>query len=96
MTLTKADITEVQVWIDRVRVNTDRAIALSKTLCLDDLTEGNSLFWALAKLAENVEESITQIDRLNSEIYECLIEIPVQNRKEFIGTIDLEKLNRNA
>ena len=82
MKMTEGDILKVQVWLDRIRVNADRAINLSDELRLDDLNEENSLFWALVKLAENVEESIIQLDKLNSDIFECLIEIPVKNTKD--------------
>jgi hypothetical protein len=70
-------ISKVEVWLDRMRVNAERAIDLSGNLSPDELDESNPLFWALAKLAENVEESITNLDELCPEIYGCLIEIPV-------------------
>ena len=79
MGMTKADIPQVQLWLDRMRVNADRAIELSEDLSFGDLGEENPSFWALAKLAENVEESIKKLDDLCSEIYDCLIEIPVRN-----------------
>lgn len=71
------DISKVEVWLERIKVNAERAIHLSGNLTLDELDESNPLFWALAKLAENVEESITKLDELCPGIYGCLIEIPV-------------------
>ena len=71
------DISKVEVWLDRIKVNAERAIHLSVNLTLAELDESNPLFWALVKLAENVEESITNLDKLCPGIYECLIEIPV-------------------
>ena len=79
MSMTRADIPKVQVWLDRMRINADRAITLSENLSPDGLKEDKPLFWALAKLAENVEESIKQLDDLCPKIYDCLIEIPVHN-----------------
>ena len=79
MSMTRADIPKVQVWLDRMRINADRAIKLSENLSPDGLKEDKPLFWALAKLAENVEESIKQLDDLCPKIYDCLIEIPVHN-----------------
>ncbi len=71
------DISTIEVWLDRMKVNSERALELSRKLSLAELDESNPLFWALAKLAENVEESITNLDKLCPEIYGCLIEIPV-------------------
>ena len=75
-----------------MRVNAERAIDLSGNLSLDELDESNPLFWALAKLAENVEESITNLDELCPEIYGCLIEIPVSGLPEQSEQLSWEAL----
>ena len=85
-------ISKVEVWLDRMRVNAERAIDLSGNLSLDELDESNPLFWALAKLAENVEESITNLDELCPEIYGCLIEIPVSGLPEQSEQLSWEAL----
>ena len=71
------EISKVETWLARMRVNVERALDLADKLSSTELDESNPLFWALAKLAENVEESIVQLNNLNTGIYECLIEIPV-------------------
>ena len=78
-----------------MRVNAERAIDLSGNLSPDELDESNPLFWALAKLAENVEESITNLDELCPEIYGCLIEIPVSGLPEQSETTILGSLERH-
>ena len=70
-------IATIEVWLDRMRANADRALTLAGELRYCELMEDNPSFWALAKLAENVVESIVQLDNLCKEVYECLIEIPV-------------------
>ena len=45
-----------------------RAIALSERTSPADTDEANDLFWALAKYAENVNESVVQLDGGNPEI----------------------------
>ena len=44
-------------------------------MSITDLDESNDLFWALVKYAENVEESIKQLDDINVNIYPALIEL---------------------
>ena len=85
-------ISTVEVWVDRMKLNAERAIDLSGNLSLDDLGESNPLFWALAKLAENVEESITELDKLCPGIYGCLIEIPVAGLPEQSEQLSWEAL----
>ena len=66
----------MKTWLDRAKVNCLRAIELSKLLNKDeDLHEDNDLFWALAKYAENVEESLKQLDKINAAVYPKLIEL---------------------
>lgn len=72
--MTKEDIVKVKTWLERMGTNVFRAISLSDRMSPDDLNEANDLFWALVKYAENVQESATQLDNINSEIYRKLIE----------------------
>ena len=44
-------------------------------MSLAEMTESNDLFWALAKYAENVEESVIKLDDLNKDIYPELVEL---------------------
>lgn len=71
-----AAVEEVRVWFGRILINANRAVSLASQMSIHDLTESNPLFWALAKYAENVEESITQLDNINKNILLCLVEIP--------------------
>ena len=86
------EISKVEVWLGRMKVNAERAIELSGKLSCTELDESNPLFWALAKLAENVEESIVQLDKLCKKIYGCLIEIPVSGLPEQSEQLSWEAL----
>lgn len=75
-------IHKVSVWFDRMCLNAHRAAQLASQLQPSDLHEDNHLFWALAKYAENVTESIKQLDNLNKTILPLLVEIPVDSEVE--------------
>ena len=72
--MTKKKIAQVRTWLKRMQENASRAIDLSHRMSFDDLSESNDLFWALAKYAENVQESAKQLDCINKKIYPELIE----------------------
>ena len=76
------DIAKVETWLCRMQTNTKRTIDLAGKMSLDEMQESNPMFWALAKLTENVEESIVQLDNLHSQVYETLMEIPVSGLSE--------------
>ena len=78
----EAAIREVRTWFERMLTNAHRALDLASRMSLDDCNESNDLFWALAKYAENVQESITQLDSINNNILPRLIEIPVKSEAE--------------
>ena len=73
MTIEK--IAEVKTWLERMQVHAERAISLSGRTSPEDMSESNDMFWALAKYAENVEESAVQLDEINKDIYTELIEL---------------------
>ena len=73
--MTKEKIAEVRMWLERMQTNATRAIDLSRRMSPADLNESNDLFWALAKYAENVQESIVKLDDINGRIYPALIEL---------------------
>ncbi len=75
-------IRDVGTWFERILTNAHRALDLASRLSVDDCNESNDLFWALAKYAENVQESITQLDRINNKILPRLIEIPIESEAE--------------
>ena len=72
--MTQQSVSDLIVWLDRMRENTARAIELSESLTADTLSEDNPLFWALVKCVENAQESAKQIDRINYRFFEELIE----------------------
>ena len=51
-----------------------------------DMDESNDLFWALTKYAENVEESLVQLDAVNPRVYPALIELSGPTWKGLKGT----------
>ena len=66
--MTKEEIVKVRTWLERMGINVYRAINLSERMSPDDLNDSNDLFWALVKYTENVQESATQLDNINSKI----------------------------
>ena len=73
--MTEGMVAEVKVWLERMRDQAGRAVSLSERLSPSDMDESNDLFWALAKYAENVQESIVKLDDINKRIYPELIEL---------------------
>ena len=73
--MTEGMVAEVKVWLERMRDQAGRAVGLSERLSPSDMDESNDLFWALAKYAENVQESIVKLDDINKRIYPELIEL---------------------
>ena len=73
--MTKEKIAEVKTWLERMRDHAARAVSLSEGMSATDMDESNALFWALAKYAENVQESILKLDDINEGIYPELIEL---------------------
>ena len=90
--MNKKDIATVEEWLGRMKVNAERAMEFSGNVSLAELNDSNPLFWALAKLAENVEESITKLDEVCPEVYGCLIEIPVSGLPEQSEQLSWEAL----
>ena len=73
--MTREKISEARTWLERIRLNATRAVKLSQRMSPVDVDESNDQFWALAKYAENVQESIVQLDKINKNIYPALIEL---------------------
>ena len=74
--MTLAKRTEVRDWLDNMNRFLERAIDLSQRMNSSNLDESDDLFWALVKHAENVQESMLQLDRINPTILLALNEIP--------------------
>jgi len=73
--MTAPRIAEVKTWLERMGAQLGRAINLSQRMSPEDLDESSDLFWALAKYAENVQESVVQLDRVNTKVYPALVEL---------------------
>ena len=65
-----------------------RAITLFERMAPDELNDSNDRFWALAKYAENVQESVKELDRVNCKIYPALIEFEEKTWKDLKGMRD--------
>ena len=76
--MTSAQVDEVKTWINRMREYAAKAIKLAERMSYAEMHETNDLFWALAKYAENVEESAIQLDQVNTQIYPALIEMDME------------------
>ena len=74
--MTSDEISKVQEWLGRIHQFAMAAVDLSNQMTISDMSEADHRFWTLVKYAENVEESITQLDKLNKRILPCLVEIP--------------------
>ena len=76
--MTPQKLDDVRGWLMEMRTFTDKAISLAGKLDGTTLSAEDDLFWALVKYAENVQESIKQLDDLNRSIFPVLEEIPIQ------------------
>ena len=74
--MTKEILAKVEAWLGEMRIFTNRAMSLAGRLDGETLSKDNDLFWALVKYAENVQESIKQLDNMNKSILPALEEIP--------------------
>ena len=74
--MTLAKRTEVRDWLYNMNRFLERAIDLSQRMNSSNLDESDDLFWALVKHAENVQESMLQLDRINPTILLAWAEIP--------------------
>ena len=74
--MTVAKLSEVRDWMDNMNCYLEKAIELSKRMDCSKLDESDDLFWALVKYAENVQECILQLDKINRTILPALDEIP--------------------
>ncbi|MDE0129870.1 MAG: DUF86 domain-containing protein [Gammaproteobacteria bacterium] len=83
--MTADRIAEVKTWLERMGAQLGRAIDLSKRMSPEDLDESSDLFWALAKYAENVQESVVQLDRVNAKVYPALVELGEETWKGLKG-----------
>ena len=72
----EAKIQTVKEWLTRMQIHLEKAIALSEKIGPTQFDENSDFFWALVKYAENVQECVTQLDKINKSIFRCLIEIP--------------------
>ena len=71
----------VKDWLSEMKNFADRAISLAGKLDSGNLRKEDDLFWALVKYAENVQESIKQLDDLNGSILPALEEIPAEPKE---------------
>ena len=83
--MTEERVAEVKTWLVRMRDHAGRAVSLSEGMSPSDMDESNDLFWALAKYAENVQESIVKLDDINKRIYPELIELDEDTWKGLKG-----------
>ena len=83
--MTSSRIAKVKTWLERMGVELGRAIHLSSRMSRDDLDESSDLFWALAKYAENVQESVVQLDNANTNVYPALVELSKEKWKGLKG-----------
>ena len=74
--MTVAKVNEVRDWLVHMNRHLKNAIDLSKQVDGTKLDESDHLFWSLAKYAENVQECILQLDKINRTILPTLDEIP--------------------
>ena len=74
--MTADRIAEVKTWLERMGAPSwGPAINLSKRMSPEDPDESSDLFWALAKYADNVQEPVVQLDRVNTKVYPALVEL---------------------
>ena len=74
--MTLAKVNEVRDWLVHMNRHLNNAIELSKQVDGTKLDKSDHLFWALVKYAENVQECILQLDKINPTILPALDEIP--------------------
>ena len=77
------DVRQVNVWLNRMRENIQRATRLAGRIPTYDLDD--DLVWALVKYTENVQEAAVQLDTINPKIYPALIEIAPGDWKALKG-----------
>ena len=80
--MSKRQLDKVESRLMEMRVFTKKAIALAELLNGEHLSHDDDLFWALVKYAENVQESIKQLDNVNKSILPVLEEIPNRSQDE--------------
>lgn len=86
--MTQQDISDVTLRLEKMMVNSARAIELSEQLTADSLSEDNHLYWALIKYVENVQESAKQINKINNRFFSELAEIDEDDWKALRGMRD--------
>ena len=74
--MTNRELAKIEDWLREMRVFTDKALVLARRLNCENISDDDDLFWALVKYAENVQESIKQLDNINKSILPILEEIP--------------------
>ena len=74
--MTLAKVNEVRDWLVHMNRHLNNAIELSKQVDGTKLDKSDHLFWALVKYAENFQECILQLDKINPTILPALDEIP--------------------
>ena len=82
---TEEGVADVKKWIARMSDHTARAASLAGQMSREDLMESDHRFWALAKYAENVEESIIKLDKINPNVYPVLVELSEEKWKGLKG-----------
>ena len=86
--MTQQNVSDVIVWLARMRDNTARAVELSEMLTADIFSEDIHEYWALVKYVENAQESAKQIDNINKKLFSELIEFDERYWKSLRGMRD--------
>ena len=86
--MTQQNVSDVIVWLARMRDNTAKAVNLSENLTADTLSVDDHLFWALVKYVENAQESAKQIDNINKRFFSELIEFDERYWRSLRGMRD--------
>ena len=88
--MTPETIATVRIWLDRMAVHARNAVDAARTVQKDELAEDNHLFWAIVKYAENVQESVVQLDKINESIFHALEEFPIESHVDELNWTDLK------
>ena len=85
----------IETILQRMKLDTKRAIELCRENGRKVLCEDHHEFWALVKYTENVQEGIKQLDDINRAIFPKLVEFPSESSsraetswKDLIGMRD--------
>ena len=69
---TEERVREIEGWLKRVSAYASRAVDLTSRIVEADFHPDNDGFWAVVKYAENVQESVKQLDNLDRRLWNYL------------------------